>query len=101
MSSSFGDNKRKPGAGASAVTEARRLAALAATWTFPSKGPRVTTGTQVASASARNAGVLGLKYAEQNGAVYVPPSSGGNGGGAQSAGSAQGNNQQGAGSQPA
>jgi hypothetical protein len=69
MSSSFGDNKRKPGAGASAVTEARRLAALAATWTFPSKGPRVTTGTQVAAATARNAGVLGLKYAEQNGSV--------------------------------
>jgi hypothetical protein len=76
MSSSFGDNKRKPGAGASAVTEARRLAALAATWTFPSKGPRVTSGSQVAAATARNAGVLALKYAEQNGSVYIPPESG-------------------------
>jgi hypothetical protein len=72
MSSSFGDNKRKPGAGASAVTEARRLATIAQTWTFPSKGPRVTTGTQVAGAVARNSGVLSLKYAEQNG-YAIPP----------------------------
>lgn len=72
MSSSFGDNKRKPGAGASAVTEARRLAAVAQTWTSPSKQPKVTSGTQVAGVMSRNSGVLSLKNAEQNG-YAIPP----------------------------
>lgn len=76
MSSSFGDNKRKPGAGASAVTEARRLATIAQTWTFPSKGSRVTSGTQVAAVGARNSGALALNYAEQNGSVNTATATG-------------------------
>jgi hypothetical protein len=73
MNSSFGDNKRKPGASSSSVTEARRLATLAQTWTFPSKQPRVVSGIQVASAMARGAGRLALLNAEQNGALQDPP----------------------------
>lgn len=64
MNPSFGDNKRKPGGTASQLTEARRLAAIAQTWTQPSKQPRVPGAGGVPAALARSAGLLALKNAE-------------------------------------
>jgi hypothetical protein len=74
MSSSFGNNKRKPGATAGAVTEAKRRATLAANWDDYSKQRKVPSESIVPSIMGRNAGIQSIFYAQNNGSnPYVPP----------------------------
>jgi hypothetical protein len=67
MSTSFGNNKPKPGATAGAVTEAKRRAALAQNWDDYSKNPKVPTASIVPSIMGRNAGIQSIFYAQNNG----------------------------------
>ena len=69
MSSSFGNNKRKPGATAGAVTEAKRRATLAANWDDYSKNPKVPGASIVPSIMGRNAGIQSIFNAQNNGSV--------------------------------
>jgi hypothetical protein len=74
MSSSFGNNKRKPGATAGAVTEAKRRATLAQNWDDYSKQPKVAGASIVPSIMGRNAGIQSVFNAQNNGSVPVIPS---------------------------
>jgi hypothetical protein len=67
MSTSFGNNKRKPGATAGAVTEAKRRATLAQNWDEYSKQPKVPSASIVPSFFGRNAGIQSMFYAQNNG----------------------------------
>ncbi len=74
MSSSFGNNKRKPGATAGAVTEAKRRATLAQNWDDYSKQPKVAGASIVPSIMGRNAGIQSIFYAQNNGYIPTIPS---------------------------
>lgn len=73
MSTSFGNNKRKPGATAGAVTEAKRRATLAANWEDYSKQPKVPGASIVPSIMGRNAGIQSIFNAQNNGSNPIPP----------------------------
>lgn len=75
MSTSFGNNKRKPGATAGAVTEAKRRATLAQNWNDYSKQPKVAGASIVPSIMGRNAGIQSMLYAQNNGVPPIMPSS--------------------------
>ena len=67
MSTSFGNNKPKPGATASSVTEAKRRAAVAQNWNDYSKQPKVPSASVMPTIVSRNAGIQSVFYAENNG----------------------------------
>lgn len=71
MSSSFGNNKPKPGATAASVTEAKRRAAVAQNWNEYSKQPKVSSASVMPTVVSRNAGIQSIFYAENNGSTRL------------------------------
>lgn len=69
MSSSFGDNKRRLGASASSLTEAKRRAAVAQTWDFSSKQRKLPSASYVTAVNGLQASLLTVQNAESNGVL--------------------------------
>lgn len=76
MSSSFGSNKRKPGAPCSLNTKAIVGHTLSRTFNFPSKGVKVASPQDMAAVFGANASAQAFENAQNNG--YTPPASGPN-----------------------
>lgn len=69
MNSSFGDNKKRLGGSSSAVTEAKRRAAVGQTWNFQSKQPKLPSAGYITTIEAMTASTLAYENARNAGVV--------------------------------